>query len=67
MGRELRLNAQIGDYDMDFVILDMRFDVNIITKQTRENMGKPKLLWSHVSVEIVQLAKSDTVWKNGGC
>ena len=30
-GRELRMNAQIGDYDMDYIILDLGSDVNILT------------------------------------
>ena len=29
-GRELRMTAQIGDYDMDYIILDLGFDVNIL-------------------------------------
>ena len=31
-GREMRLNAQIGDYDMDEVILDLGSEVNVFTK-----------------------------------
>ena len=42
-GREMRLSAQIGDYDMDEVILDLGFEVNVLTKQTWELMGRPKL------------------------
>ena len=34
--RKLRMNAQIGDYDMDFIILDLGLDVNIIRRQTWE-------------------------------
>ena len=37
--RELRMTAQIRHYDMDYVILDSGFDVNIITRQTWESMG----------------------------
>ena len=33
-GRELRVIAQIGDYDMDYIILDLGLDVNILTRQT---------------------------------
>ena len=40
-GREMRMNVQIGDYDVDSVTLDLGSDVNILTKQTWENMGKP--------------------------
>ena len=31
--REMRLSAQIGDYEMDEVILDMGFEVNVVTKE----------------------------------
>ena len=30
-GCELRMTAQIGDYDMDYIILDLGLDVNILT------------------------------------
>ena len=30
--RELRMNAQIGDYDMDFIILNFGADVNILIR-----------------------------------
>jgi len=32
MNREFRLNAKVGDYDMDNIILDLRYDVNVIPK-----------------------------------
>ena len=32
IGHELRMNAQIGDYDMDFIILDLGLYMNIITR-----------------------------------
>ena len=31
---ELRMNVQIGDYDMVYIILDLGLDVNILTCQT---------------------------------
>ena len=31
IGRELRMNTQIGDYDMDYIILDLGSNVNILT------------------------------------
>ena len=31
-GRKLRMTAQIGDYDMDYIILDLGSDVNILTR-----------------------------------
>ena len=29
--RELRMNVQIGDYDMEYIILDLGSNVNILT------------------------------------
>ena len=43
IGREMRMTAQIGEYDMDYIILDMGSDINILTRQTWESMGKPCL------------------------
>ena len=42
--REFRLDAQIGDYDMDNIILDMGYDVNVIMTLTWETIEKPS--WS---------------------
>ena len=33
-GREMRLNVQVGEYDMTDVILDLGSDVNVLPKQT---------------------------------
>ena len=51
-GREMRLNAQIGAYDMTDVILDLGSDVNVLTKQTWEQMGKPALAWSPIQLRL---------------
>ena len=32
IGHELRMNAHISDYDMDYIILDLGSDVNILTR-----------------------------------
>ena len=32
--RELRMTTQIGDYDMEYIILDLGSNVNILTRQT---------------------------------
>ena len=45
-GCELRMTSQIGDYDMDYIILDLGSHVNTLTRQTWESMGKPRLEWS---------------------
>ena len=46
------MTSQIGDYDMDLIILDLGSDVNILTRQTRESMGKSRLVWSHVYLRL---------------
>ena len=51
-GKEMQLNAQIGDYEMDEVILDMGSEVNVLTKQTWELMGKPKLRYSPIQLRL---------------
>ena len=35
-GREMRLTAQVGEFEMDEVILDLGSEVNVLTKQTWE-------------------------------
>ena len=42
-GHELRTIMQIGDYDMDYIILDLGLDVNILTWKTWETLGNPFL------------------------
>jgi hypothetical protein len=32
--KELHLNDQIGDYDIDYVVVDLGLEVNVMTKQT---------------------------------
>ena len=36
---ELRMIVKIGDYDMDYIILYLGSDVNILMQQTWESMG----------------------------
>ena len=40
IGRELRMNAQIGDYDMDFIILELGSNINVLTRKTWGSMEK---------------------------
>ena len=39
-GRKMRFITQIGDYEMDQVILDLGSDANILPKQTWERIGR---------------------------
>ena len=43
--REMRLTAQIDDYEMDQVILDLGSYANVLPKQTWKWIGEPKLEW----------------------
>ena len=33
-GSELRMTMQIGDYDMDYIILNLGSNINILTRKT---------------------------------
>jgi len=46
--KEFRFNAQIGEYDMDNVILDLGSNINVLPKHTWEMMGEPNLVWSPI-------------------
>lgn len=50
--REMRMTAQISEYDMDQVILDLGSDVNVLPKKTWECMGKPTLQWSPIQLRM---------------
>ena len=41
IGREMRLTAHIGKYEMDQVILDQGSDTSVLPNQTWEQMGRP--------------------------
>ena len=47
-GREMQLMAQIGDYEMEQLILDLRSDVNVLPKKTWQWMEETKLEWSTI-------------------
>ena len=51
-GREMRLSAVIGSYEMDEVVLDLGSEVNVMTKQTWEIMAKPKLMFSPIQLRL---------------
>jgi len=51
-GREMRLIAQIGEYEMHQVILDLGSDVNVLPKWTWERMGRPALQWSPIQLRM---------------
>jgi hypothetical protein len=46
--REFKLNANIGDFNMGDVILDLGSEVNVLPKKTWKCMRDPTLGYSHV-------------------
>ena len=57
MGKEMCMNIQIGNYEVDSVILDLGSDVNILTKKTWQKMGRLTLGRSHVQRWLGNQAK----------
>ena len=51
------MHAQIGDYDMDFIIIDLGLDANILTKQTWESIVNPNLVWSPIQLRLANQSK----------
>ena len=52
IGKEMGLSTQIGDYDMDEVILDLGSKLNVLTKQSWELIGRPKLSYSPIQLKL---------------
>ena len=48
--QEMRMNVQIGEYEMDQVILDLGSDANVLPKQTWQKMEEPKMEWSTIQL-----------------
>ena len=48
----MRLTAQIGEFEIDEVILDLGSDVNVLIKQTWEQMGSPTLTRSPIHLRL---------------
>jgi hypothetical protein len=50
--KELHLNAQIGEYDIDYVVLNLGSEINVMTKKTWALMGKLKMVYSPISLHM---------------
>jgi hypothetical protein len=50
--REFRLNANIGDFNMGDIILELRFECNVLLKKTWEAMGEPQLVYSPIRLKL---------------
>ena len=53
----MRLTAQIGDFEIDQVVLDLGSEANILPKQTWQRMGEPKLEWSTIQLRLANQQK----------
>jgi hypothetical protein len=54
---EFWFNAKTEEYDVDNVILDLGYDVNVLPKQTWEMMGEPELVWSPIQLRLTNQHK----------
>jgi hypothetical protein len=50
--REFRLNANIGDFNMGDIILDLGSEVNVLPKKTWQCMREPALGYSNVQLKL---------------
>jgi hypothetical protein len=50
--REYRPNANIGDFNMGDIILDLGLEVNVLPKKTWQCMREPTLRYSHVQSKL---------------
>ena len=51
------MTAQIREYEMDQVILDLGSDANVLPKTTWERMGRPALQWSPIQLKMANQQK----------
>jgi hypothetical protein len=50
--REFTLNANMGDFNLGDIILDLGSEVNVLPKKTWKCMGEPTLGYSHVQLKL---------------
>ena len=48
----MKLTTQIGEFEMDEVVLDLGSEVNVLTKQTWQQMGSPQLAISPIHLRL---------------
>ena len=51
------MTMHIGEYDMDYIILDLGSHVNILIITTWEGMNKPWLDWSPIQLRLANQSK----------
>jgi hypothetical protein len=52
MGHKFKMTTKLGGHEMDGVMLDLGFDMNILLKKFWEVMGKPQLVWSPIQLRL---------------
>jgi len=57
MGHEFNMKTKLASYDMDGVVLDLGYDVNILPKKFLEVVSKPQLVWSPIQLWLVNQYK----------
>jgi hypothetical protein len=50
--REFRLNSNIGDFNMGYIILDLGSEVNVLPKNKWQCIGEPTLGYSNVQLKL---------------
>jgi hypothetical protein len=50
--REFRLNANIEDFNMGYIILDLGSEINVLPNKTLQCMGEPTLGYSPIQLKL---------------
>jgi hypothetical protein len=50
--KEFKTTLELISYEMDDVMLDLGYDVNILPKKYWELMGEPNLVWPPIQVRL---------------
>jgi hypothetical protein len=50
--REFRLNANIGDFNIEDIILDLGYEVNVLPKKTWQCMGESTIGYSPIQLKL---------------
>jgi hypothetical protein len=56
VGKEFILVAQLDEFEIKDVMLDLGYDVNILPKKTWEALGKPQLTYSPIQLLVPKVA-----------
>jgi len=64
--KEFRLNSNIEDFNMGYVILDLGSEVNVLPKNTWQCMGEPTLEYSPIEMKLANQHKFLTIGRLKG-